>query len=184
MSTSRPLPARRVLGAALGAATLLVVSNATALRKIGDVPPDFVVHDVDDHPSKLSLLRAGKPSLIVYEDKDGGGQNKPFLERLSKLRGADARFAKVLVVAVADVSSWDFWPAKGFVKDALRAEGKKAGTRVWADWSGAGRKALAAHASVSNLVLVDGKGKVVWASAGALTKAQQQRLLDVIAKLP
>lgn len=175
---------RRAIGLALGAAALFVASNAAALLKLGDVPPDFVVHDPDDHATALSAVRAGKPALIVYEDKDGGGQNKGFLERLGKLRDKDPAYKKPLVLAVADVSSWDFWPAKGFVKDALRKEGQKAGIIVWADWSGAGRKGLAAHPNKSNLVLVDAKGKVVWASAGALTKEQQDQLLDRIAKLP
>jgi hypothetical protein len=148
-----------------------------AVLKIGASPGDFEVKDADDHAAKLSALRGNGPALIVYEDKDASDQNAKFKERLGKLRDKDAAARKVKLVAIADVASWDFWPAKGFVKDALRDAGKKSGITVWADWTGAGRKALDAQSSRSNLVLVDAAGKVLWSSAGGLSASQEDDLL-------
>lgn len=153
------------------------------LLKTGVIPADFVVSDADDRVSKVSLLRAGHPTIVFYEDNDGGEQNDRFKQRLGKLQGKSASAKKVAIVAIADVASWGFWPARGFVKDALRSAGKKAGITVWADWSGAGRAALSATTSASNIVLLDAAGRVVWASTGALTTAQEDDLLQRIDKL-
>lgn len=173
----------RLIAVALATLALLVPSLASALLKIGETPPDFVVHDCDDHAQKLSELRAGKPTLVVFEGKEGGASNKPVLDRLGKLRASDPVYAKTQVVAIADASGYAYWPAKSIAKSILRKEGKKVGIIVWADWSGDGRRSLSADPKRSNLVLFDAKGKVAWASAGALSKEQQDALLDQIAKV-
>lgn len=167
----------------LTAAVVLAAPFAHALLKPGTAPVDFTVHDPDDKAAKLSALRGGKPVLVFYEDKDGGAQNERFKQRLGKLRDKSAAAKNVKVLAVADVGSWNFWPAKGFVKDALRDAGKKAGITVWADWTTAGRKSLDATSSASNIVLLDATGKVVWASSGALGPAQENDLLARVEQL-
>jgi hypothetical protein len=153
------------------------------LLKTGVVPADFTVHDADDKATTLGNLRKGHPTIVFYEDKHGGEQNDRFKQRLGKLQKKSACAKKTVVVAIADVGSWDFWPAKGFVKDALRSAGKKAGITVWADWSSAGRASLSAASSTSNIVVLDVTGRVVWASSGALTTVQEDDLLDRIDKL-
>lgn len=158
-------------------ALMLASPFAHALLSPGSVPKDFPVLDADDKPARLSTLRAGKPTLVFYEDKDGGGQNDRFKQRLGKLRETSPAAKKVVLLAVADVGNYDYWPAKGFVKSALRDAGKKAGITVWADWTTEGRKSLGAHAGKSNVVLLDAAGKVLWSSAGALTAAQESDLL-------
>ena len=158
-------------------ALALASSLASALLSPGSAPKDFAVLDADDKPSKLSALRAGRPALVFYEDKEAGEQNERFKQRLGKLREKSAAERKVAVVAIADVGAYDYWPAKGFVKDALRGASKKSGLTVWADWSTAGRASLGAAAHQSNVVLLDGAGKVLWSSAGALSPAQESDLL-------
>lgn len=153
------------------------------LLKPGVVPADFTVHNADDKPAKFSTLRAGHPTIVFYEDKDGGEQNDRFKERLGKLQSKSASAKKVTVVAIADVKSWDFWPAKGFVKDALRSAGNKAGITVWADWSGGGRTSFSATSSTSNIIVLDAAGRVAWASTGKLTTVQEDDLLNRIDKL-
>lgn len=167
----------RLPAVALATALLFTSQLAHALLSPGSTPADFTVQDPDEKPSKLSALRAGKPVLVFYEDKDGGGQNDRFKQRLGKLREKSAAAKKVGLVAIADVGSWNFWPAKGFVKDALRDAGKKAGITVWADWTTDGRKILGAHTNQSNVLLLDASGKVLWSSAGALSPAQENDLL-------
>jgi hypothetical protein len=168
-------------------ATLVLVvalsNGAHALLKPGTVPKDFVVHNADDKAAKFSLLRAGHPTIVFYEDKDGGDQNERLKQRIGELRKKSPSAKRVALVAIADVKSWDFWPAKGFVKDALRSAGKKAGIVVWADWSGGGRASLDASSNRSNVVLLDKLGKVVWASSGKLSTAQENEVLEHIQKL-
>lgn len=154
-----------------------------ALLKTGIVPGDFVVENAAGQPAKFSTLRFGHPTLVFYEDKDGGDQNERFKQRLGKLQSKSPSAKKVVVVAIADVGSWNFWPAKGFVKDALESAGKKAGITVWADWTTAGRKSLSATSNASNVIMLDRSGKVVWASVGKLTTVQEDDLLNRIDKL-
>src|SRR6187200_616777 len=90
------------------------------LLKPGAAPSDFTLKDADDKAAKISALTKGHPTIVFYEDKDGGDQNERFKQRLGKLQGKSASAKKVVILAIADVGSWDFWPAKGFVKDALR----------------------------------------------------------------
>lgn len=162
---------------------ILALTVVLGLLKPPAIPADFTVHDADDKVAKFSVLRAGHPTLVFYEDKDGGEQNERFKQRLGKLQGKSPSAKKVAIVAIADVKSWDFWPAKGFVKDALKSAGKKAGITVWADWSGGGRTSLSAASNASNIVLLDPSGKVAWASTGKLTPAQEDDLLDRLDKL-
>jgi hypothetical protein len=156
---------------------------AFALLKTGVVPADFTVQDHSGKTAKFSTLRSGHPTIVFYEDKDGGEQNDHFKQRLGKLQGKSPAAKKVVVVAIADVSSWNFWPAKGFVKNALESAGKKAGVTVWADWSGAGRASLSASSDASNIVMLDASGRVVWASSGKLTVPQEDDLLNRVEKL-
>jgi hypothetical protein len=161
----------------------LFVLVVVALLKTGVVPGDFTLKDADDKAAKFSALRAGHPTIVFYEDKDGGDQNERFKQRLGKLQKTSPSAKKVVVVAIADVGSWDFWPAKGFVKDALKSAGKKAGITVWADWTSAGRASLSAASNASNVIMLDASGKVVWASVGKLTTVQEDDLLNRVDKL-
>jgi hypothetical protein len=159
------------------------VIGMLALLKPPAVPSDFIVQDADDKSAKFSSLRAGHPTIVFYEDKDGGDQNERFKQRLGKLQSTSASAKKVAIIAIADVKSWDFWPAKGFVKDALKSAGKKAGITVWADWNGDGRSSLSAASNASNIILLDRFGKVAWASTGKLTTVQEDDLLNRLDKL-
>jgi hypothetical protein len=166
-------------GIGLAAALALAPDSASALVPAGSVVSDFTVNDVDDRAVSLATFR-GKPTLVVYEDKDAGEQNAGFKTKLGALaRGTDLA-KKIGLFAIADVKSWNFWPARGFVKDELRAQMKKIGVPIYADWEGRGRDRLAAKSSVSNIVFLDRKGQVLWASTGALDAAQADRLIALI----
>lgn len=156
----------------------LVAFEAAALIRSGSVLGDFTVHDHQDKAFALSALCAGKAALIVFEDKDAGDQNRTFKKRFDALQKTLG--GKVVLIPVADVSKYDYFPAKSFVKSALRDAGKKNGVKVYADWSGKGKKLLAAPAKRSNLVLVDKHRKVLWASAGQLTRLQEDKLLELV----
>jgi len=156
----------------------LVAFEAAALIRTGSTLGDFKVHDHQDKAFSLSALHAGRAALIVFEDKDAGDQNQAFKKRFAALQKTLG--GKVVLIPVADVSKYNYWPAKGFVKDALRDAGRKNGVKVYADWSGKGKTNLAASAKRSNLVLVDKHRKVLWASAGQLTRLQEDKLLDLV----
>jgi len=170
-------------GASIAAAAALVglgSSTADALPKEGEKAPTSArLEDADGRVLDLKALK-GKPILIMYEHKDSSQQNQAFKEELSKLAKGDKYKATIALAAIADLTAYDFWPAKGFVKDAIREESKKAGTAIYCDWSGTFRGAFKLRAGTSNVVLVGKDGVVLFAAEGALKPAARKRLLDLL----
>jgi len=169
--------------AAVGVAALALStqgsSPAFALPTEGDAAPNARIEDADGRAQELKVFK-GKPVLIVYEDKDSAGQNQALKDALSKLAKGDRYKAAVALAAVADVSAYDYWPVKGFVKDAIREESRKQGTTIYCDWSGAFRGAYRLRSGVSSIVLVGRDGHVLFAAEGAVSADQRQRLVTLL----
>ncbi|WP_437677593.1 YtfJ family protein [Sorangium sp. So ce131] len=183
-SVSRRSWHARLLSVASAAAlsVALVSGAALALPSEGDRAPNARVEDADGRELQLKALR-GKPVLIVYEDKDSAMQNKPLKDALGKLAKGGKYRQAIALAAIADVSSYDFWPVKGFVKDAIREESRKFGTTIYCDWDGTFRSTYRLRRGVSNVILVDKGGQVLFSAEGALKAEAQQRLLDLLRKL-
>lgn len=165
--------------AAAALATVLVPNPSHALLKEGTDAPNARVEDADGKVLQLQNLK-GKPILIVYEDKDSSAQNQPLKEDLSKLASGDKYKKAIALAAIADVSAYDWWPAKGFVKDAIREESKKQKTTIYCDWNGGFRKAYGIKKGVSNVILVGRDGKVLFAAEGVLGTDARKRLVSLL----
>lgn len=155
---------------------LLLTSHALAAPKIGEDVPGARAEDVDGRPFKLDDQR-GKTVVIVYEDKESGAVNKAFKDDLTKLATR-----AVVIAPVADLSEFNSWPAKGFAKDAIRAESKKSGITIWCDWDASFRKALDLPKGSSSVVVVGKSGKVLFAVDGALDEGQRKAAIAMIEK--
>ncbi|KYF92404.1 hypothetical protein BE20_11730 [Sorangium cellulosum] len=185
---NRPLAARRsrtarLLSAASAAALALalIAGAALALPPVGDRAPNARVEDADGRELQLKALW-GKPVLIMYEDKDSATQNQALKDAVAKLAKGDRYRRAIAVAAVADVSSYDFWPAKGFVKDAIREESRKVGATIYCDWDGTFREAYRLRRGISNVILVGKNGQVLFAAEGKLKPEAQAKLLDLLRK--
>ncbi|AKT37308.1 uncharacterized protein CMC5_014400 [Chondromyces crocatus] len=152
---------------------------ALALPAEGEKVPNARVEDADGRGMEMKGLR-GKPILIVYEDKGSSEQNKTLKDELSKLAKGDRYKTAIALAAIADVSSYNFWPVKGFVKDAIRDESKKAGTTIYCDWDASFRKKYRLREGVSSVVLVDKAGHVIFAADGALSAERRAQLLQML----
>jgi Bacterial protein of unknown function (YtfJ_HI0045) len=161
------------------ALTALGSAPALALPTEGDAAPNARIEDADGRALELKAFK-GKPILIVYEDKDSAAQNQPLKEALSKLAKGDRYKAAVALAAVADVSAYDFWPVKGFVKDAIREESRKQGTTIYCDWSGTFRGTYQLRRGVSSVILVGRDGHVLFAAEGAVSAEQRKRLVELL----
>lgn len=161
------------------AALLAGASAALALPARGDKAPNAKIEDADGRVLEMKTLK-GKPILVVYEDKDSAAQNQPLKDELSKLAKGDKYKRKVALAAVADVSSYDFWPVKGFVKDAIRDESKKQGTTIYCDWNGSFRAAYKLREGISSIVLIGKNGEILFAGEGALKPDARKHLLDLL----
>jgi len=136
-----------------------------------------------ENPDGVALTReraAGRPLLVVYEDKDHGETNRAFKDELAKLAKGGAWVKRITLAAVADVQSYDFWPARGFVRSSIRDEEKKAGTPIYCDWSGAFRQAFQVKAGTSTVLVYGRDGRLALAYEGALTEAQRGEIIGTL----
>ncbi len=169
----------RILAAAAVAAALAVSVPAGALPAAGDRAPNARVEDADGRARELKGW-FGKPILIVYEDKDSSAQNQPLKDELARLARGDRYKKAIALAAIADVSAYNFWAVKGFVKDAIRDESKKAGTTIYCDWDGAFRSRYKLREGASSVVLVGKDGHVLFAAEGALSEERRRQLIELL----
>jgi hypothetical protein len=170
---------RAGLRSGAAAAALLIAPGALALPTVGDTAKDARVVDADDRVTRVHSLR-GKPVLIVYEDKDSSHLNNELKADLARLAKGGKYQSSIALLPVADVSAYDFWPVKGFVKDAIRDESKKVGATIYCDWNGAFRKTYGLPEGTSSIVLLGRDGKVLFAGQGALPSASRREVLRLL----
>ena len=161
------------------AALALLVSHAQALVGAGSLRPAGRVHDADDHTLDLRSIN-GKPILVLYEDKDSAKLNEPLKLELARLAKGDRYRTAVALVPVADVQSFDFWPVRGFVKDAIRGESKKQGATIYCDWDGNLQRAAGFKRGTSSVMLIGRDARVLFAHEGALPPDQRDRLISLL----
>lgn len=164
------------------AANLCVVSllsSANALPLVGAPGPGGKVVDTEGRGLDLRAIK-GKPTLLVYENKEATKQNLELKNQLSKLAAGDKYRKAIALVAVADVEGYDYWPARGFVKSAIRSESKKLGNPIYVDWDGSMRKAAGFTKGLSTIVLVGPDGKVVFSHEGKMAAADREKLLVLL----
>lgn len=175
------MPSRPRLPFALAAllVTAAIARHAAALAPVGAVPADFTAYDPEDRPVTLHAMR-GRPTVLVYEDKDAAEQNAALKGRLVQRIRAGGLARKVNFFGVADVAQWDFWPARGFVKDELRAQRARFGLPVYADWVADARRKLDAKPGRSSILVLDAAGRAVWSSEGELDAGRERALFALI----
>ena len=144
---------------------VLIATHALASPKVGTARPN------------LKLVDAWARTYDT-SDKDSANDNKAFKDELSKLAKGDAYKAKVVLLAVADLQGYDYWPTRGFVKDAMMSESRKAGTPIYCDWDGGVAKAFSVKRGVSNVMLYGKDGKLLFAYEGAMPEASRKDVLE------
>lgn len=171
---------RQLASFALAASLFAFVpASSDAAPSLGGARPDVSFVDAWDRALVLPKT-SGKPVLLVYEDKDSANQNLALKNELSSLARGDAYKNRVVLLAVADVSGYDYWPARGFVRDAIRSESVKLGTPIYCDWDGRVRDTLALEAKRSNVVFYGKDGRVLFSHAGTLPDTKRKELVKLM----
>jgi Bacterial protein of unknown function (YtfJ_HI0045) len=168
---------RRVFAHAALAVTL-ASSAALALPKLGEPRPNVVLKDAWDRTYDLANVGA-RPLLLVYEDKESSSQNQAFKDELAKMAKGQ-HIDRIVLAAVADVDGYDYWPARGFVKDAIRSQSVAMGTSIFCDWSGSLRARLGLRRSQSTVILYDASGRVVFAHEGTMNAETRARAIALL----
>jgi len=174
--------ARRTLltfGFTLLTATALPSATALAVLSEQAVAPNAKVEDSEGKAVEIKSLK-GKPIVIVYDDRTSAPKSESFRRDLVKLLKSGPYASKVSLLLVADVSPYDFWPARGSVKDAVREETKKQGTTVYCDWTGGMRTAYKLKNEITSVVMVGKDGRVAFAKEGVPAASDQKRLVEAL----
>jgi hypothetical protein len=172
------MPYRVLAGIAFVA---VAATGAWALPAVGTVPARVEVENVAARA--MRPLPDARPVLVMYEDKDAQAQNDKARKVLGKINDREENRARFEFAAVADVGAWNWWPAKKYVLEDLQKIAKRENTTLFADWTGAVRKAWGLKPHKSTLVLTAADGKVLFAGEGTLSDAQLAALVGELKKL-
>jgi hypothetical protein len=154
---------------------------ASALPPVGAPAPRVEVENVAARA--MRPLPDARPVLVMYEDKDAQAQNDKARKVLGRITDRAENRARFEFAAVADVAAWNWWPAKKYVLADLQKIAARENTVLFADWTGAVRKAWGLKAHKSTLVLTGADGKVLFAGEGTLSDAQLAALVTELKKL-
>jgi len=164
---------------AAGLTALSLTVNAHALPAVGAAGPGGRVVDAEGRGLDLRGIK-GKPTLLVYEDQEATKQNVALKTQLAKLASGDKYRQAIALVAVADVEGYDYWPARGFVKSAIRSESKKLGNTIYVDWNGSVRKSAGFTKGKSTVLLVGPDGKIMFSHEGTMAPPEREKLLALL----
>ncbi len=166
--------------ASSSAITLLTLAgSAGALPRVGDVQPAASVADADGRLASVQGFH-GKPVLILYEDKESSTVNAELKADLASLARGESYRSSVALLPVADVHSYNFWPIRGFVKNAIRDESRKIGATIYCDWDSSFRKAAHLSGGTSSVILVGRDGRVLFAWEGRVPPEQRRHLTHLL----
>lgn len=141
---------------------------------------DAQILDLDDKPVLLRGMH-GKVVVVLHQDRYSSDQNQGFKDRLGELV---LRFpGKLQLIALAEAGGYNFWPARGYVKDALKPLRALGGALVACDWKGAVKRSYSIPARQSAVFVVDKDSTLQALRVGVLPAADAAALLERIAAL-
>jgi hypothetical protein len=119
----------------------------------------------------------GKPTVFFYEDRESVLINLKAKQGLATRATERGWGSKLTVIAVANVSGWNWFPAKNFVRAAVRDAEKQAHVPVYLDFLGSFTRApWRLSPNGSTVMLFDASGVPVQRWTGVLTAAQLDEL--------
>jgi len=137
-------------------------------------PFDATVEATNGEVEHLSRLK-GKPAVIFYEDRESVAVNRPFKKMLAERGQQGGGRDRVHVVAVANLSGYDFFPANGIARHYVREAERKAGIPIYIDWEGRLSKGpWSLPPKGATVLLVDAQAKPVWQHSGLMDEAAVQ----------
>lgn len=172
---------KRLIALASIGVAIAVATPGAALVGPGALRPAARVVDPDDRVLDLHVVH-GRPTLVVYEDKDSATLNQTLKTELSRLARGGKYRATVALVPVADVRDYDYWPVRGFVKDAIRGESRKIGATIYCDWNGSFARALGIQHGTSSVILFGRDGHVLFSYEGKVPDGETGRLLALLGR--
>lgn len=141
--------------------------------------PDFALEGTSGQTRRLRDYR-GRVVILIYEDRDSNQQNNELKRELAERARAQDLTRDVAVVPVANLSSYSFWPASGFARDAVIDIAREQGMEILIDWSSTMSGAYRFRPSTSYVMVLGRDGRVLFRHAGMLPPRARMRFFSVI----
>jgi len=97
---------------------------------------------------------AGRVLLLMYEDRDSRELNGALKREVQRRFSTERQANQLVVVPVADVHRYDYWPARGVVRKAVSKEARRLGAEILLDWKGEVLRRYGFRSPGSNVALV------------------------------
>jgi hypothetical protein len=146
-------------------------------------PLDATLRGSDGKEVALSRWR-GKPVILFYEDRHSTTLNSPLKEALFERGKEMGLLDAAWVVAVANLESFDFFPARGIALSHVRDEEKKWGIPILVDLKGTlGAQPWNLPTKTSSVLLMDGSGSVVYQYSGRMKPEEVETFFRALGTL-
>ena len=170
-----------------GIASMLTIAllavSAPLAAKPNAGPLDAKLRGSDGKEVVLSRWR-GKPVILFYEDRHSTTLNSSFKEALFARGKAQGLLDVAWVVAVANLESYDFFPARGIALSHVRDEEKKWGIPILVDLKGTlGASPWNLPTKTSSVLLMDGNGQVVFHYSGRMADKDMDAFFQALGGL-
>lgn len=157
------------------------VDQVSAL--VGRPAPPFTVRSGDDTPLSSDTLK-GKVVIIFYETREANKKNSDIKDRFNKLydRQDEETRRAIVRIPVFDCSR-TIWPVTAIWKQGLRYHSKRVGMTLYGDWDGRMARDFRMKDDDSNLVIIDRRGIVRYASTGRISDEQFSEIEELLDRL-
>ncbi|WPB75904.1 hypothetical protein KYC5002_43805 [Archangium violaceum] len=165
----------------LTAALLAVNPSLAAEPQVG--PMDATLRGSNGKEVALSRWR-GKPVILFYEDRHSTTLNSPLKEALFSKGRELGLLDAASVVAVANLESFNFFPARGIALSHVRDEEKKWGIPILVDLKGTlGAAPWNLPTKTSSVLLLDSQGALVYRYSGRMKDEDQKTFFQTLGAL-
>lgn len=145
-----------------------------------EAPVDVVLETTAGGSRRLAEHR-GKVVVLFWERRERQRDSAALKNELGAYARDPALAREVAVVAVGDVSAYDFEPARTIVRAAISAIASAFGIEILLDWRAElARPPFSLRAGRSNVMVLDREGRPVLRRSGALGAAERRSLLDAV----
>ncbi len=141
--------------------------------------PEFSLESTTGATRRLRDF-SGRVVIVLYEDRDSNQQNNDLKRELAEHARTEDLTRDVSLVPVANLSAYNFWPARGYARDAVVEIAREQGYEIMIDWTGDMARAYRFRPGVSHALVVGRDGRVLFRAAGALSPRFRRNFFEAI----
>lgn len=164
----------------------LVLLAAAVLPAWAVAEPPVLDAQVTRSSGELTTLKRywGLPTILFYEHPDALQVNRAAKAELKRLGEEYDLTGVVRTVAVVDLEEMNWWPARGFALNTMRAHEKKVRIPILADLTGELRKAPWKFTpKTSTIIVLSPRGELLFRGSGELDAEAFERLKATLRSL-